>query len=133
MHVLLTVDENYGIAYNYRRQSRDRKVAERIASIVGKKTLWCTETTAKILGEIPGLKLSQTPLLTAGRGEYVFAERQQIDEVEEKIESIYLFHWNKVYPSDVRLHFDFSGWTKVSEEEFEGNSHPHITLERYVR
>jgi len=50
------------------------------------------------------------------------------------VDEIYLYKWNRKYPSDVKFpkdmlkNFDMDG-----AADFEGNSHEKITEERYVR
>ena len=60
-------------------------------------------------------------------------EKENPGTVEEKIEKIILYRWNRVYPADVHFPIDFSGWKLVQAEEFAGSSHEKITEEIYER
>ena len=59
--------------------------------------------------------------------------RYLIVELEEKIDSIILYRWNRVYPADTYFDIDLSGWQLVRTGEFSGASHELITKEVYTR
>ena len=44
MYIIICLDDNNGLAFNHRRQSQDRIVAEDIRKTVGEKKLWITDT-----------------------------------------------------------------------------------------
>ena len=47
---------------------------------------------------------------------------------------VYLYKWNRKYPSDVKFPKDMLNDFKLEgSTDFEGNSHEKITEERYVR
>ncbi|WP_461880925.1 hypothetical protein [Fusicatenibacter sp.] len=60
-------------------------------------------------------------------------ENANLEEVEEKIEKMIVFWWNRRYPSDRKLDLNLSAWKKTSEEEFAGYSHEKVTKEVYER
>ena len=63
-----------------------------------------------------------------------FVENISVASAAERVEQVYLFHWNRAYPGD--LFFDLpleDGWELTLEEEFPGSSHETITLEVYER
>ena len=73
-------------------------------------------------------------LTQAGKGEICFVENISAASAAERVEQVYLFHWNRAYPGD--RFFDLpleDGWELTLEEEFSGSSHENITLEVYER
>ena len=79
------------------------------------------------------LEIDDQCLEYAADGEFCFVEKENPGTVEEKIEKIILYRWNRVYPADVHFPIDFSGWKLVQAEEFAGSSHEKITEEIYER
>ena len=79
------------------------------------------------------LQKAEDFLKIAGEGEYCFVENANLEEVEEKIEKMIVFWWNRRYPSDRKLDLNLSAWKKTSEEEFAGYSHEKVTKEVYER
>ena len=78
--------------------------------------------------------MAENFLTQAGAGEVCFVENISVASVAERVEQVYLFHWNRAYPGD--LFFDLpleDGWELTLEEEFPGSSHETITLEVYER
>lgn len=135
MIVILCLDENRGMLFNKRRQSRDREVIKRIMEI-------CLYTKLRIhpfsvmlfkeeLSEV--IVAEEEFLQKAEKGEYCFVENQDLKEVEEKIEKLVIFWWNRSYPADFRFTLDLKSWKKVAEEEFVGYSHDRITKEVYEK
>ena len=52
MKLILCVDDKGGLAFNHRRQSRDRVLNERILMHCGMHRLWISPYTAKLFGEV---------------------------------------------------------------------------------
>ena len=66
----------------------------------------------------------------AAEDEFCFVENLKVAPYMDKINEIYLFKWNRKYPSDTKIDICIEDSYKcVSSEEFEGNSHERITLE----
>ena len=47
MYIIICLDDNNGLAFNHRRQSQDRIVAEDISKPVGEKKLWTMYVPAR--------------------------------------------------------------------------------------
>lgn len=121
--------------FNHRRQSMDRVLREKIVKISGGSVLWMNAYTAQQFDSLPeNARVSEEFLEKAGKGEFCFVEDQHIEEVSDRIESMYLFHWNRRYPSDFKLDFLPSehGFHLTSVEDFAGYSHDDITMENWV-
>ena len=101
------------------------------------KKLWMNEYSAKQFAKDAGadaICVAEDFLTQAGKGEVCFVENISAASAAERVEQVYLFHWNRAYPGD--LFFDLpleDGWELTLEEEFSGSSHETITLEVYER
>lgn len=136
MIVIVCLEERKGMQFGGRRISRDRVVTEKICTLCTGKPLWIDPVSAGLFEEQSGnvaLHAASDFLERAGDGEYCFVENKGLQAVEEKIEKIVVFWWNRHYPSDRKLDLDLSHWKKVSEEEFAGYSHEKITKEVYEK
>ena len=112
--------------FNKRRQSKDRVVVEKVKEIIGGDALYVSEyssnlfenaTICETLTNIDGFAFIENPM----------------DLNEEKIEKLYIFKWNRHYPSDKKFNLDLTKFELVSTEDFAGYSHENITLETYIR
>jgi len=127
MNVIICLDDKNGMTFNSRRQSKDRRVREKMLEIVSGAKLYMTEYSfAQFEENADNIIISSD--FCENENDFYFAESP--DFPVEKINFLYVFRWNRVYPSDVK--FDFDGRFKLEKtEEFEGSSHKKITLEIY--
>ena len=58
MYIIICLDDNNGLAFNHRRQSQDRIVAEDIRKTVGEKKLWITDYSRKLFHSVSNLEIS---------------------------------------------------------------------------
>ena len=132
MKVIICVDNEMGIAFNHRRQSRDRILIEDVIKMT-EKALFCAPCSRTLLEAHPHLIVSETPLDDAMEESYVFAEMLSLSAYAEKIDTLVLYRWNRTYPSDKTFDLDLSHFTLISSENFVGYSHEKITKEVYVK
>lgn len=130
MILIVCIDDRNGMAFNHRRQSRDRVLADRIASLTMGKKLWIEPYSQKLFSGGNAV-VSDDYLTAAGTDDYCFVERDDVTPYEDKIRKIIVFRWNRVYPSDLRFGIDLTAWQLVYFEEFPGSSHEKITMEVY--
>ena len=128
MHLIVCVDQNNGMSFNRRRQSRDRTVPEDVMKMAQGATVRMEEVSASLFSAYGGIMVSGDFLEAAQAGDYCFAERLPLPEAPE---TLILYRWNRVYPGDVFLDFrpEAQGMTLVSSEDFSGSSHKRITRE----
>lgn len=132
MKVIVCVDNEMGISFNHRRQSRDRILTEQVIKMT-QNALFCTPASARLLEGHPHLLVSETPLDDAGEDDYVFAEMLPLLPHFEKIDTLILYHWNRTYPQDQKLDMDLSLFRLTQREDFVGYSHEKITKEVYIK
>lgn len=133
MNIIVCIDDEYGMLFNHRRQSRDRLLRERILMLTKGKKLWMNLYSAKQFEEecADNIIVDEDFIHNAGNGEYCFVETEYITKHIPKIEKIILYRWNRRYPSDFKFALDLSDWTMESTFEFAGSSHEKITEEIY--
>lgn len=136
MNVILCVDSRCGMMFHHRRQSKDRVLLERIATLCEGKPLYMNAYSYQMFRSlaIKNLTVDEAFLCHAGPDAYCFVEDRPLLPYEEQIESITLYHWNRHYPADLYFDLPLAGkWQLVSREEFKGSSHDKITQEVYRR
>ena len=134
MNIIICLDDNLGMAFNGRRQSRDRCVRDKILSICKNSQLYMNEYSfGQFEEKTDNIVVDEDFLEKAGKGDFCFVENQSFSPM--KAEMIYAFLWNRVYPSDIKLErsLEESGFTVIGSYDFKGYSHEKITLKTYKR
>ena len=108
MILVAVVDDRMGLCFHGRRQSQDKRLREKILTLFAGKTLWMNGYSAKQFAKDAGadaICVAEEDFLTqAGKGEICFVENISAASAAERVEQVYLFHWNRAYPGD--LFFD---------------------------
>ena len=134
MNVIICIDDNQGMLFNKRRQSKDSKVLEDIASLT--KELWISPFSEKLFEDTSSFgidaKINPLFLQKAGTGEFCFVENEKLQPHANNIELLVVYKWNRNYPSDCKLDLDLNEWKLIETFDFVGNSHEKITREIYV-
>lgn len=123
MKVIVCLDDKNGMMFNNRRQSKDALLTEKIKEIIGKDNLFVSNYSKRYYDF--GCEVSTFDGLDG------FALVENPDDMPQNIEELYIFHWNRHYPSDKYFTVDLGQFHCTSTEEFAGNSHDKITLEVY--
>ncbi len=134
MKLIVCIDDDCGILFNKRRQSRDGKVIENIRELTD--TLFITPFSSKLFDNAPyKVKIEEKMLEKAGKHDFCFVEDKDIAPYEKEIDTLILYKWNRRYPSDFKFTLDLekAGFSLSSVLEFEGTSHEKITREIYNR
>ena len=135
MKLILCVDDKGGLAFNHRRQSRDRVLNEHILMHCGMHRLWISPYTAKLFGADTAVRLciAEDCLERAEEDDYCFAEVHNPAPYLNRVQQVIVYHWNRDYPADRYFTLPETGWMKQSETEFAGSSHEKITEEVFVK
>lgn len=129
MNILLCLDDNNGMLFNNRRQSRDSEVINRIYEISkGKHLLIHSFSRSLFEGNCT---IDDNLLNTATEDDFCFVENLMLSPHINSINYLYIFRWNRSYPYDMITDVDFNSFTLINTEEFTGSSHDKITLEVY--
>lgn len=127
--VAITVDDDNGLMFNKRRQSRDKNV---IADLCNKSEgfIYISQYSALLFEEYSNrIQIVSDPLLECPDGAYAFVEGRTLGEFLNDIDELIVYNWNRLYPSDLKLDINIvdSGFKMNSKYEFVGNSHDKIT------
>ena len=131
----MCIDDNGGMLFNKRRQSRDLSVIKKISAISENGVLRMNEYSKVLFSDsgINNITVSRAFLDEASGGEWCFVETEKLKAYASEIEKIIVFRWNRIYPSDFVLDISLDKFNLVSSEDFPGNSHEKITMEVYVQ
>ncbi len=127
MNVIVFVDNNMGVAFHNRRQSRDRCLINQILSEITGNLMIESYSTALFPADRVSVK--NDILKETKAGEWCFSEKRSLKGYEDRIEKLMLCRWNRDYPADMHLDLDLNGWRLLSVEEIAGSSHEKITME----
>lgn len=131
MRLIVCIDDNNGMLFNKRRQSRDEKVIENIISTIDKDKIFMNEYSGKLFDSLSDkINVVEAPFSEASSSDFVFAENLDLNLAKD-IDEIIIYKWNRSYPFDVKFTIDLSEYKKTLEEEFVGKSHEKITKEVY--
>jgi len=137
MIVILCIEEHGGIAFHNRRQSQDRLLRRFLIGRLSGKTLWMnpysfSQFNKDDLSSLT-LKVREDCLSAAGNGDYCFIEKEDPAACMDRIEGLYLFNWNRTYPSDTFCTVPLDRFRLTETGEFPGSSHERITWEVYTK
>ena len=130
MIAIVTIDDNNGMMFNKRRQSKDIRLIERILDIAGTNRIWVSEYSSELFDTSKDNIIVDNSYTEAQAQDYCFVENVDINELQDNISKIYVYKWNRNYPSDVSFPVAMLDYYKLENvSEFEGNSHDKITEE----
>ena len=135
MRLILCIDDKNGMAFNHRRQTRDKKQRQHMYRKID-GPLYVNAYTRKLLLEDkdhPEL-LSLEDLDLKDKSASVFIENEDIEKYVEYADQIMIYRWNRIYLSD--LYFDeknLEGYRLFEKDTFSGTSHPGIEFNIYER
>ena len=132
MTVFVCVDDNFGVGFNNRRQSRDSAVVTTVMEMSQGKRLFMNEYSKRLFGN-EGAVVCEDYMDIAFEDDVCFAENVTLKEYDEKIKTLVLFKWNKVYPNDKKLEISLKNRKLQDSFEFVGTSHDKITCEVWVK
>lgn len=139
MNIVVCLDEQNGMLFNHRRQSRDRAVIDDIVKTVENSTgnrLWIAEYSVPLFAEAAKtaeIIVDNELLDRAAENDYCFIENLPLKGREEAIRSVTVYRWNRRYPADIQLDIKLEEWKLKSSTDLVGYSHERITKEIYCR
>ena len=134
MTIFVCVDEQGGILFNRRRISSDREVIADIMKSIGDTALFMRDYSSKLFPADDRICVTDNYLEAAGIGDALFLEDAIPDDLLKRAKKVVVYHWNRLYPSDVKFPLaQFCNWARLeSSVEFKGYSHERIIREVYV-
>ena len=138
MNVIICLDDNGGMLFNNRRQSRDSV----LLSDVGRDernsggVLYITPFSEKLFSQTDlSFKVDENMLSSAKENDLCFVENLHLSSHIGKIDTLTVYRWNRKYPADFSLDIDIEkcGFRLIATSEFVGSSHEKITKEIYKK
>lgn len=134
MRVIVCLDDNGGMLFNNRRQSRDKVLLADIMEELGDKKLNISPFSQMLFSEYGDKIIVEEDFLNKASPESVcFAENCSFSEFSEKISEVTVYKWNRVYPTDFKCDIDFSKFKIADKKDFKGHSHDKITKISYIK
>lgn len=133
VNIAVCLDDNNGMIFNKRRQSQDTAVRADMVKTVKDNggTLLLTAYSARQFDPDEHFEITEEPWKQAHAKDIVFIEQTDPAEIDCKIHTLTIYHWNRVYPSSLKCTLDLSDYTLLSQTAFPGKSHEKITKEVY--
>ena len=88
MIAIVCVDDNRGMMFNNRRQSKDAALIKKVMEITKGKTLWIGSYSFTLFHDSDNIIVDDKFLSKASVGEYCFIETEDLMPYEGKFESI---------------------------------------------
>lgn len=136
MTLFLCLDDNNGMAFNKRRQSRDSVVTSDIVNECNGGTLYIAPYSKRLLdGKKPEIYIGDDFLEKADKEDFCFTETVPVSDKLGKADKIIIYRWNRDYPYDLTFDCDLPlcGFELSDTNEFAGSSHDCITKEIWVK
>lgn len=136
MTIIVCVDDNNGMLFHNRRQSRDSVLCKHIIEMTKGKNLFMNDYSAKLFSDEQKehIVVQNNFLEIASENDYCFVENTELSNYQNNIQEIVLYRWNRVYPADTYFQFplDKNTWKLQKTTDIKGNSHDVITEEVYT-
>ena len=133
MTLIVCVDDRLGMAFNGRRQSRDKAVCQDMLKLAAESRLWIEEGSRRLFEGLEGpVCCAEDWTEQAQEGDFCFVENRPLAPLANKITTLVLYRWNRTYPADLRFDLPLENWRQTGVTEFPGTSHERITREVYV-
>lgn len=146
MTLIVCLDVNNGIGFNNRRQSRDREIIEDILKNTD-STLWILQESLELFEDyfdsysndniklntnvLENIKVDNNWNEKINDKEYCFIEKNVSRQLIGRFNTIIIYRWDKVYPSDEVFNIDQNIYELNEVYEIKGYSHDVIKKEIY--
>ncbi|MBR5280349.1 MAG: hypothetical protein IKU26_05225 [Clostridia bacterium] len=130
--MIVCLDNQNGMLFNRRRQSRDRAVIADILQDTANSTIYISDFSRDIF---PEAAVCTSCPENAQEDAVYFVEDRSLKPALPYITKITVYRWNRDYPGDFYLDIDplEAGFRLQTQTDFPGHSHETITKEVYVR
>lgn len=136
MTVIVCLDDNKGMMFNNRRQSRDRVLVSDLISTAAGNPIYIKEYSKTLFSGdnlYSEIKVCNNPFEDCSCDDIYFNETDSMLSCEDSVEKVIVYNWNRSYPSDLKFELDLDSYTLVNSEAIKGSSHEKIIKEVYIR
>ncbi len=140
MNLIICTDENWGLSFLGRRLSRDAAQRRHMLELADGHDLYMSPYSVRLfigngkkMDDFPeNIRVSEALFEDASSGDFVFSECEDISFLEDRIEKLYVYHWGRNYPSDLRVPETLvRKLIPVRSERIRGTSHDDMIFEEY--
>lgn len=131
MITIVCIDDNKGMMFNKRRQSRDRVLNEWIMNFAADRPLYMFEYSREIINDESVVYINDIEDIDGKDGVF-FNECVDPAAMNDNGELI-VCRWNRAYPSDVKFTLSDEDYEIELLTEIAGSSHECITIESWKR
>ncbi|MBP3329740.1 MAG: hypothetical protein J6L89_02790 [Clostridia bacterium] len=131
MKIAVCVDDNMGMLFNSRRQSRDRELIKDFVETANNNNIYI-KPFSKVLFDEYRVIIDNNMLNNAQENDFCFLENESILPYIDKVNELIIYRWNRNYPYDFCFEMPENFSLKESTE-FKGSSHEKITKEIYIK
>ena len=120
MTLICCVDDNMGMTFNKRRQSRDIEVTNSVINLAKNGKLFINPYSKKLFEEAGFIDfiIQDDSSLDFPDNSYFFNETAAPSVFEKAADEIILFRWNRAYPGDIQFDINLnSGWKLISSKD----------------
>ena len=130
MTVIICLDDQSGMAFNKRRQSRDSRVTEDLKAEFSEDGIKIAPYSEPLFAAAD-VKYTVCEDLASERDGVLFVETFDPATLSDRIRRLVIYRWNRQYPADLFCTLDprRTEWNLRSVKEFCGTSHERITRE----
>ena len=130
---IVCVDDNGGMTFGSRRQSKDRVLRAHMLNVCAGRVLWMSPYSAAQFDPDAPVQADAAYIHKMRAQDACFVEDGEFPS--DSPDAVLLYRWNRRYPADRYFPFDplENGYRLVSSEEFAGYSHERITAEYYEK
>ena len=129
MTLIVCLDDQNGMLFGTKRQSRDRILTERILSLTEKSRLIVSPYSAPLFPSKNELTVADDPATCCAQDDFLFIENTPLPT--HGIDRLLIYRWNRRYPATRFFSLSTDGFTLKSTKDFQGSSHDCITEERW--
>ena len=130
MTLILCLDDEIGMMFNHRRQSRDRVLIAELLSYIGSGRLFVSPYSASLFpSDVKNVTVADDPCAAASKGDFAFVEDTDPSAHWSQVSEVILYRWNRLYPADKIFSKDMTAFNLTETTEFVGSSHDKITKE----
>ncbi len=129
--LIVCLDNNSGIMFNKRRQSRDKNVIADIVKTAENRKIYVSEYSKSLFSENSVVIFNNSTVFKMDYDDYVFIENLIPENIINFTKTLIIYRWNTDYPYDMQFEIDLSKFKLISSSDFVGNSHKKITKEIY--
>ena len=123
MKLIAAVEDRNGMIFNGRRVSKDKGVISAAENLASNGRLLIDSFSKDLF---PDAVVDDAFLENAGENDYCFVEDRSVLPYADRVSDVYLFFWNRRYPSDLKFDLPMKNFTLLDITPIKGTSHDSL-------